>query len=67
MLEWLSSLLSSTSWELVIVVMVAVNAILSAVGSVLHALSLANAESVVGKIAGWVKTVIDFVQGNLKH
>ena len=67
MLEWLSNLLSQGSWELIIVILVAFNACLSAVGSVLAKLNLANAESILGKIAGWVKTIIDFIQGNLQH
>lgn len=47
--------------------LIAFNVILSGLGSLLHAIKQNSAESVVGKIAGLLKKLIDMIQGNVAH
>jgi len=47
--------------------LVAFNVVLSAVGSFLGAIHLNAAESFVGKLAGFLKQVLDFIGGNVAH
>lgn len=48
-------------------VMVGVNVILGGVGQILAALHQSKAESVVGKISGGLKKVLDLLTGNIAH
>jgi hypothetical protein len=55
------------SLPLVLPALIAFNLCLSAVGGFLAAIHQNNAATIVGKIAGVLKKVIDMVQGNNAH